>query len=299
MAWRVNKNFSDFLRIEQDYLIDQIELDKGIDKNTLLKENIFLLFLSVITNIPLIIIGKPGTGKNLSTQLIYKSMRGKYSKNKFFQQFPQIIQIYFKGSDFTQPEDVERLFQKAGAKLNTLKQKRKKEDMPIIMVLFDQLDLAKRSNSHPLKVLDVKLENISKEKGLSFIGTSNYPLDVAQTNKALVLSVPDLDQQFYDLIQTSQNIVENISDKLKREPIFQIISRTYFEYKRILQDMKELVVYKKYVENEKNKSKGKDSENIINNESESENECSPTTSFDNEDESNYLNKSHKREERTF
>jgi hypothetical protein len=58
-------NFSDFLRIEQDYLIDQIELDKGIAKNGLLKENIFLLFLSVITNIPLIMIGKPGSDISL------------------------------------------------------------------------------------------------------------------------------------------------------------------------------------------------------------------------------------------
>ena len=90
-------NFSDFIIIEQDYLLSQIELDKGIGKNTLLKENVFLLFLSVNTNIPLIIIGKPGTGKSLSAQLINKSMRGKYSKNKFFQQFPEIIQSYFQG----------------------------------------------------------------------------------------------------------------------------------------------------------------------------------------------------------
>ena len=62
--------FSDFLKIEQDFLKEQIELDKGIGKNVLLKENVFLLFLSVITNIPLIIIGKPGTGKSLSAQLI-------------------------------------------------------------------------------------------------------------------------------------------------------------------------------------------------------------------------------------
>ena len=78
------EKFSDFLRIEQDFLIDQIELGKGIGKNALLKEHLFLLFLSVITNIPLIIIGKPGTGKSLSAQLICKSMIGKYSKNKFF-----------------------------------------------------------------------------------------------------------------------------------------------------------------------------------------------------------------------
>jgi len=41
--------------------------------------------LSAIARIPLIIIGKPGSGKNLSAQLIiYKSMKGIYSKNKFF-----------------------------------------------------------------------------------------------------------------------------------------------------------------------------------------------------------------------
>ena len=70
------KNFSDFLRIEQEYVLNKVELDKGIGKNTLLKENLFLLFLSAITRIPLIIIGKPGSGKNLSAQLIYKSMKG-------------------------------------------------------------------------------------------------------------------------------------------------------------------------------------------------------------------------------
>ena len=47
------KDFSYFLKIEQDFLIEQIDLDKGIGKNTLLK-NLFLLFLSVVTNIPLI-----------------------------------------------------------------------------------------------------------------------------------------------------------------------------------------------------------------------------------------------------
>ena len=116
-------NFSDFLRIEQDYLIDQIELDKGIYKNALLKENIFSVFISVITTIPLIIMGKPDTGKSLSAQIIYNSMKGKYSKNKFFKQFPQINQIYFQGSKSTQPEDVKELFKKAEAKLKIFQKK--------------------------------------------------------------------------------------------------------------------------------------------------------------------------------
>ena len=43
-------------------------------------------------------------------------MRGKYSNNKFFQEFPRIIQIYFIGSESTQPEDLIKLFRKAESK---------------------------------------------------------------------------------------------------------------------------------------------------------------------------------------
>ena len=176
-------------------------------------------------------------------------MRGKYSKNKFFQQFPQIIQIYFKGSEITQPEDVQKLFKKAEMLLNSLKEKRKKEDLPIIMVLFDELGLAESSKSNPLKVLYKKLEYTGKEEGVSFVAISNYSLEATKIDRAYVLSVPDLDQNIDDLIQTSKNIVESISYKLKKEPIFEIISKTYFKYKNILHIIKELTVYKKYSKN--------------------------------------------------
>ena len=183
------KNFSDFLKIEEDYLLNKIELDKGIGKNTLLKENVFLLFLSVVTNIPLIIIGKPGTGKSLSAQLIDKSLKGKYSKNKFFKNFPKIIQTYFQGSESTQPEDIENLFDKANNRLNYYKEN--KLGLPISMILFDELGLAEHSKSNPLKVLHSKLEYSGKEEGVSFVGISNYSLDAAKVNRALILSVPD------------------------------------------------------------------------------------------------------------
>ena len=239
------RNFSDFLKIEQDYLLNKIELDKGIGKNTLLKENVFLLFLSVITNIPLIIIGKPGTGKSLSAQLIDKSMKGIYSKNKFFKQFPKIIQTYFQGSESTQPVDVENLFDKASNRLNYYKDN--KLELPISMILFDELGLAEHSKSNPLKVLHSKLEYSGKEEGVSFVGISNYSLDAAKVNRALILSVPDLDQRVDELMQTSRNIVESISDKLKNDKIFEILSKTYFDYKNTLQIIKELIVYKTFV----------------------------------------------------
>ena len=268
----INK-FSDFLRNEEDFILDLIELDKGIGKNTLLKENVFLLFLSVITNIPLIIIGKPGTGKSLSAQLIYKSLRGKYSKNEFFQLFPKLIQMYFQGSESTDPDDVLNLFDRAKKKLNhfikenekiieeneKLKKENKKEkeleELPIIMVLFDELGLAERSKKNPLKVLHSKLEYSGKDKGVSFIGISNYTLDAAKINRALVLSVPDLDQRYDEIVKTSENIVESISDNLKKEKIFKLLSKTYFDYKNELQFIKELVVYNQYKKENNNKNK--------------------------------------------
>ena len=241
--------FSDFIKIEQNYLIEQIELDKGIGKNTLLKENLFLLFVSVNTNIPLIIIGKPGSGKSLSAQLIYKSMKGEYSKNKFFKLFPRIIQTYFQGSKSTEPKDVESLFTKAGKKLNYYKKKREENKnyiLPISMILFDELGLAELSDTNPLKVLHSKLEYGGKEEGVSFVGISNYTLDAAKINRALVLSVPDLDQKLDEIIETSKNIVESISPSIKDDKIFEILSNTYFEYKNTLQLIKELMVYKIY-----------------------------------------------------
>ena len=255
----ITNNFSDFLKIEQEYLLNQIELDKGIGKNNLLKENVFLLFVSVVTSIPLIIIGKPGCGKSLSAQLITKSLKGKYSNNEFFQQYPKIIQTYFQGSESTQPEDVEYLFDKAGNKLKYYKDNNL--ELPISMALFDELGLAERSESNPLKVLHSKLEYGGKEEGVSFVGISNYSLDAAKINRALFSSVPDLDQQLDELIKTSKIIVESISDKIKNDKIFEILSTTYFEYKRQLQIIKELIAYKKYVYEKNRINQNKENEN--------------------------------------
>jgi hypothetical protein len=119
--------------------------------------------------------------------------------------------------------------------------------MPISMILFDELGLVEISKNDPLKVLDSKLEYLDKEKGISFIGISNCLFDPAKLNKALIFSVLDLDQEVDELIKTSHKIFESVSNKLQKDKIFEILSKTYFNYKRQLLIIKELIVYKEYV----------------------------------------------------
>ena len=243
------KYFSQIIYLEEAFLLNEIELDKGIGHNKSLRENILLLFISLVTKIPLIIMGKPGSGKSLSSQLIYKSMRGKYSKSKFFQLFPNIIQSYFQGSYSTTPEDVENIFEIAAGKLKILIDKgEKKENLPISMILFDELGLAERSKSNPLKVLHSKLEYDGNHEGVSFVGISNWTLDASKINRTLSLSVPNLDELLDDLKETSLSIAKSIYNNLIEEDniFFNLLPKVYYEYKKKLDELKLLIAYKRY-----------------------------------------------------
>ena len=126
------------MNLEEQYLIDKIELQKGIGKNDILKKNLFLMFVSVNTKIPLIIVGKPGTGKSLCSKIIFNSMRGEFSKNEFFREFPKILVTYYQGCESTTSADIEKLFDIAENKLNFYKNKEKyKNKLPISMILLD------------------------------------------------------------------------------------------------------------------------------------------------------------------
>ena len=214
-------NFSDFIKIEQDYLINQIELEKGIVKNKFLKENIFLLFISILTNIPFIIIGKPGCSKRLSVKLLIDSMKGEYSKNKFFKIFPRVIQTYFQGSLSTKSMEIQKLFYNAKKKLKYYKKNYKEK--PISLILFDRLGLAQRSKNIPLKIFNFELDNLIQDD-ISFVGISDYSLDTQKLPRVQVLSVPDLCNSLDELVKTTNIIVENISPKLKYNKVFKILS---------------------------------------------------------------------------
>ena len=74
------------------------------------------------------------------------------------------------------------------------------------MILFDELELAEKAPTNPLKVLHHKLEYDGKNEGVCFIGISNYSLDAAKVNRALNLSVPNLEDRLDQVKETSESI---------------------------------------------------------------------------------------------
>ena len=236
------KTFSIFFENECDYVIDNIILEKGIAKNRILKENIFLLFISITSNIPLIIIGKPGSSKSLSFQLLKKSMRGKYSKSNFFRKYPQILTTYFQGSESTLADDIDNLFEKGKEKLN--KTQNNKENKQISLIIFDEIGLSEFAKDNPVKVLHKNLEYDGVKDGLSFVGLSNWKLDSSKLNRVLCLSVPDLDSQIDDLRNTAKCIAESIRENNFDNELLDILSKSYKSYQEKVIKIKEYVVYK-------------------------------------------------------
>jgi len=236
-----SKNFSLFFENECNFVIEQINLEKGIAKNRILKENIFLQFIAIISNIPLIIIGKPGSSKSLSYLQLKNSMHGKYSKSAFFSKYPQIIPIYFQGSDSTLSEEIDNLFQKGR---DTLSKYKNQENKPISLLIFDEIGLSEFAKDNPVKVLHKNLEYEGFEEGLSFVGFSNWKLDSSKLNRVLYLSVPDLDKNIDDMIDTAQCIAESIRENNIDPKFLEVLCNSYKSYKEMVIKIKEYVVYK-------------------------------------------------------
>ena len=237
------ENFSIFFENECNYVIDKIDLDKGIAKNRILKENIFLQFIAITANIPLIIIGKPGSSKSLSFQLLKKCMRGTYSKNEFFRKYPQLLSTYFQGSESTMGEDIDTLFKNGKSTLE--KYKNCKENKPISLIVFDEIGLSEFAKDNPLKVLHKNLEYDGIKDGLSFVGFSNWKLDLSKLNRVLYLNVPDLDTQIDDLKDTAKCIAKSIREDNNIDYLLlKIICKSYQIYQAKVKKIKEYVVFK-------------------------------------------------------
>ena len=229
------KKFIELPEKEESYIIENIELEKGIAINRALKDNIFSLFVAINTKVPIFIVGKPGCSKSLSVQLINKAMKGPYSKNPLFKELPKIILNSYQGSMGSTSEGVIKVFNKARKALKRIKKDRNKN---ISMIFFDEMGLAEHSPNNPLKVIHSELEyDLNKGyKKIAFVGISNWALDASKMNRGMYLSIPDPTED--DVQQTSLTIGQSYDAELANDYniFYENLGLTYYNYKKYLKD---------------------------------------------------------------
>ena len=70
---------------EMGILVEHFQLESGIIKNKALQENLLCMFVCLLTKVPLLIIGKPGSSKSLSLRPHFQSTKGRKVNLHFLQ----------------------------------------------------------------------------------------------------------------------------------------------------------------------------------------------------------------------
>jgi ABC-type multidrug transport system fused ATPase/permease subunit len=220
-------SFSAIVRMEEEDYLDRMELPPGTAKNAALRENVFVMLVSILNRIPVFVVGKPGCSKSLSIQLIRSNLRGRDSRDSLFRKLPQLYVVSYQGSESSTSEGIIKVFDKAR------KYKSHNKDGNVLpVVLLDEVGLAENSKYNPLKVLHSLLEPGEGElPDVAVVGISNWSLDAAKMNRAIHLSRPEPTKE--DLYETGHSLHyadggDNRQYLGKRE--LQCLAEGYFEY---------------------------------------------------------------------
>jgi hypothetical protein len=74
----------------QDRLVQKAPELRGIACNQALKDNMFMMMVSVALKIPLFLVGKPGSSKSLAKTIIHNVLSDKRNSDTVFQNVPQV-----------------------------------------------------------------------------------------------------------------------------------------------------------------------------------------------------------------
>ena len=195
---------TDWLNVEQMDIINRMELPSGTAKNRALLENIFVLLACIINRIPLVICGKPGCSKTSAVQIVISNLKGKKSRDSFFQTLPELIAVSYQGSQNCTSESIEKVFERANKYLTA-----QSNSSLLPVIVFDEIGLAELSPHNPLKVLHAELEVETCKYG--FVGISNWRLDASKMNRTLYLACSDPDGE--DLELTGNVIAKGILEE--------------------------------------------------------------------------------------
>ncbi|ETO24712.1 hypothetical protein RFI_12444 [Reticulomyxa filosa] len=186
---------------------------KTIAKTEALNEILFMLFICIMTTTSIVLVGDPGTSKTLAFQLL-KDRLSKSNINELQKdlqeqgirlQIKALHVISFQCTQDSKPVGIKERWDQA------ISHSKSEDIMP--MLLLDEIGLAEHSKHSPLKVLHHILENPK----IPFVALSNWPLDAAKMNRAIVHQIPnnlksDIEDVAKAILKENSNEISKFSE---------------------------------------------------------------------------------------
>ena len=210
------------LKKTENKFCQELELGEGIALNNALTENLFVAIMCILNKVPVFLVGKPGTSKTLTLQIIASNLQGKQSPNKFWRDYPAVYVISYQCSPMSDSASIQNQY-------NMAVRYQEHASNTITVLLLDEVGLAEHSPDMPLKCLHGMLVNPS----IAIVGLSNWVLDPAKMNRAVLVQRPE--PSHTDISQTGSSIL-GLPDSPAAAPgacspivdLLQKISRAYF-----------------------------------------------------------------------
>jgi hypothetical protein len=180
----------------------EFNVGDGIALNEALCENLFMILVSTLNQIPIFVIGKPGSSKSLAMGLIQQNLNGSASDSDFLRSLPAVEVFPYQCSPLSTSAGIEQAFASA-------QRYRRESPATVVVVLLDEVGLAEQSPHLPLKVLHKLLDEAGSNE--SVVGISNWALDPAKMNRAVHLYRPAPTVE--DLSLTAEGMVRSANLK--------------------------------------------------------------------------------------
>jgi hypothetical protein len=212
--------FNSILEETQREFVSKMSLGDGIALNEAILENLFMILVSVLNQIPIFVIGKPGSSKSLAMGLVQSNLNGDASDNEFLRSLPAVEVFSYQCSPLSTSAGIEQAFESS-------RRYRREAPNTVVVVLLDEVGLAEQSPHLPLKVLHKMLDEAGE--GEAVVGISNWALDPAKMNRAVHLYRPAPTVE--DLSLTAEGMVRSANLKGYLQALARAYSKTYTQQK--------------------------------------------------------------------
>ena len=214
---RYSSYFSEVVNNKQNSFCEQLDVGEGIALNNALTENLFVSIVCILNRVPVFLVGKPGTSKTLTMQIIASNLQGKQSPREFWRKFPSVYVFPYQCSPMSDSSSIQHQFHMAV-------RYQEHANNTITVLLLDEVGLAEHSPEMPLKCLHGMLV----DPPIAIVGLSNWVLDPAKMNRAVLVQRPEPSSA--DISNTGASIL-GLPVQLSSSPLYKVLeqmSQSYF-----------------------------------------------------------------------